>query len=219
MYVDRPIVGGGPSCSAPTLDGVLSALGSVNRDHALACLEQLRDPSRFAAPFGLRYLPAAHPSYQPEAYWRGPAWPQLEFLAIRACRRWGLEDLAEELAAKSKQAIQSVGLVRVLEPRDGSRSGSATANVVQPGRRHVTHIGSWRLKPDLGQLFRLLSEGRDGCRPQTLHSSHGHRDCRGLEADVTGSTLGRPPARWANAGRWCTTATPVPSVARARKRC
>jgi hypothetical protein len=40
---------------------VLSALGSVNRDHALACLEQLRDPSRFAAPFGLRYLPTGHP--------------------------------------------------------------------------------------------------------------------------------------------------------------
>jgi hypothetical protein len=124
MYVDRPIVGGGPSCSAPTLDGVLSALGSVNRDHALACLEQLRDPSRFAAPFGLRYLPAAHPSYQPDAYWRGPAWPQLEFLAIRACRRWGLEDLAEELAAKSKQGIHLSDWSEYWNPETGRSLGA-----------------------------------------------------------------------------------------------
>ena len=124
MYVDRPIVGGGPSCSAPTLDGVLSALGSVDPDHALACLEQLRDPSRFAAPFGLRYLPAAHPAYQPEAYWRGPAWPQLEFLAIRACRRWGLEDLAGELAARSKQAIRLSDWSEYWNPETGRGLGA-----------------------------------------------------------------------------------------------
>lgn len=105
MYVDRPLVGGGDSSTLPVLDGVLSALGSVKRDRARTCLEQLRDPSRFAAPWGLRYLPPAHPLYQPDHYWRGPAWPQLTFLAIQACRRWGLDDLATQLSEQGKRGI------------------------------------------------------------------------------------------------------------------
>jgi hypothetical protein len=96
MYVDRPLVGGGDSCRTPVLDGVLSALGTVRRDHALTCLKQLRN--RFKASWGLRYLPPEHPLYLPEVYWRGPAWPQLAFLAVQACRRWAQDDIADDLS-------------------------------------------------------------------------------------------------------------------------
>jgi glycogen debranching enzyme len=105
MYVDRPLVGGGDSHRAPVLDGVLSALASIRRKRALECLEQLRDPSRFAGRWGLRYLPPGHPQYEPDNYWRGPAWPQLTFLAVQACRRWGLDDLAAQLAEQGKLGI------------------------------------------------------------------------------------------------------------------
>jgi hypothetical protein len=105
MYVDRPLVGGGDSVRAPVLDGVLSALGNVRPERALKCLEQLRDPSLFAAPWGLRYLPRGHSRYEPDNYWRGPAWPQLTFLAVQACRRWGLDDLAARLAEQGKLGI------------------------------------------------------------------------------------------------------------------
>jgi hypothetical protein len=124
IYVDRPIIGGGESCRVPTLDGVLSALGSVRRDHALVCLEQLRDQSRFEAPFGLRYLPPAHRSYLPDSYWRGPAWPQLEFLAIQACRRWGLDDLATHLSERSKRAIPQSGWSEYWNPETGNGLGA-----------------------------------------------------------------------------------------------
>src|SRR5262245_26203563 len=105
MYVDRPLAGGGDSARAPVLDGVLSALGSIRRERALVCLEQLRDPSRYAAPWGLRYLPPGHPQYQSDRYWRGPAWPQLTFLAVQACHRWGLNDLAAQLGEQGKRGI------------------------------------------------------------------------------------------------------------------
>lgn len=109
MYADRPLVGGGDSYRVPVLDGVLSALGTVRRERALTCLEQLRDPSRFAAPWGLRYLPPTHPQYQPDNYWRGPAWPQLAFLAVEACRRWGLDNLADQLSEQGKRGIVQAG--------------------------------------------------------------------------------------------------------------
>jgi len=124
IYIDRPIVGGGESCRIPTLDGVLSALGSIRQERALACLDQLRDPSRFEAPFGLRYLPATHPLYLPNSYWRGPAWPQLEFLAIQACRRWGQDDLATQLSERSKQGIARSDWAEYWNPETGSGLGA-----------------------------------------------------------------------------------------------
>ena len=65
----------------------------------------------------------------------------------------------------------------------------------------------------------LLIRGAGRVSAPDVEFSHGHRDCRGQEGDVIGSTSGRPPARWSNAAARCTTATPVPAVARARKRC
>jgi hypothetical protein len=124
MYVDRPLVGGGPSCQIPTLDGVLSALGSVSRKRAVACLDQLRDPARFAARFGLRYLPPDHPTYQPGEYWRGAAWPQLAFLAVRACERWSLDKLAQEIAEKGRASIRTAGWSEFWNPESGEGRGA-----------------------------------------------------------------------------------------------
>ncbi len=124
MYVDRPVIGGGVSCNVPVLDGVLSALGSVRQEHALACLEQLRNPSLFAAPFGLRYLPVSHPLYLPDGYWRGPVWPQLTFLAVQASRRWGLDDLAIILAEQGRRGIIQSGWSEYWNPETGHGLGA-----------------------------------------------------------------------------------------------
>jgi hypothetical protein len=124
MYVDRPVVGGGDSHRVPTLDGILAALGSVRRDRALACLDQLRDPTRFAAPWGLRYLPAGDPRYLPDAYWRGPAWPPLEFLAVQACRRWSEGDLADQIADRGRRAIVRSGWSEYWNPETGAGRGA-----------------------------------------------------------------------------------------------
>jgi len=123
-YVDLPIVGGGESCRIPTLDGAITALGSVRRERAMQCLDQLRDPARFAAPFGLRYLPVEHPLYLPDAYWRGPAWPQLTFLAVEACRRWGQDDLAAQLSEHGKRSIVRSGWAEYWNPETGDGLGA-----------------------------------------------------------------------------------------------
>ena len=124
LYVDRPLVGGGDSHRVPTLDGVLSALGSVRPERALACLEHLLDPAEFAGPWGLRYLPVRDPRYLPDGYWRGPAWPQLEFLAVQACRRWGVHDLADQIADRGKRAIVRSGWAEYWNPETGDGRGA-----------------------------------------------------------------------------------------------
>ncbi len=124
MYVDRALVGGGPSVRVPTLDGVLATLGTVSRERAAIALDQLRDPDRFAGPHGLRYVAADHPAYRSDLYWRGPAWPQLTLLAVEACRRWGHDELATSLADQARKSIPGSGWSEYWDPETGAGLGA-----------------------------------------------------------------------------------------------
>jgi hypothetical protein len=108
LWLDAAVVGGGASVTAPTLDGVYGALATADPERAHRALAQLLDPERFGAPYGLRYLPPDHPKYQAGEYWRGPAWPQLNYMAWVAAQRWKRSDVADAVAAMSlRGATQS----------------------------------------------------------------------------------------------------------------
>jgi len=124
LYVDRAVVGGGPSVRVPTLDGVLATLGTVSRARAGVALDQLRDPARFAGPHGLRYVAADHPTYRSDQYWRGPSWPQLTLLAVQACRRWGYDELADSVADQARTAIPGAGWSEYWDPETGEGLGA-----------------------------------------------------------------------------------------------
>ena len=98
VWVDQALVGGGPSTHVPTLDGIFGALVTAAEERADRALSQLLDPERFNAPFGLRYLPRQHPGYRANAYWRGPAWPQLSYMAYETAQRWRRTDVADAIA-------------------------------------------------------------------------------------------------------------------------
>jgi glucosylglycerate hydrolase len=58
----------------------------------------LVDPGAYGAPHGPRGVHPDEPAYQPDRYWRGPAWPQLTYLLALAARRAGEVGAAAELA-------------------------------------------------------------------------------------------------------------------------
>lgn len=124
LYVDRALVGGGPSVRVPTLDGVLATLGTVSRKRAAIALDQLRNPERFAGPHGLRYVAADHPAYRSDRYWRGPSWPQLTLLVIEACRRWGQDELATSIADQARRSIPGTGWSEYWDPETGKGLGA-----------------------------------------------------------------------------------------------
>jgi hypothetical protein len=107
LWSDIALVGrglGGSSTRIPTMDATLPALCTGNRAHALAALEQLTDPARFGAPYGPRFVPRSHPTYHPTHYWRGPAWPQLNYLAVVAARQCDEPLIAGNIGETTKKA-------------------------------------------------------------------------------------------------------------------
>ncbi|MBV9290867.1 MAG: hypothetical protein JO222_00325 [Frankiales bacterium] len=128
LWADRPVVGGGAggggSSGWPTLDGVLGALATPDEARANVALDQVLDEARFAAPFGVRYVPRGHPAYLPDQYWRGPAWPQLNYLVWVAAQRWGRLDVCETVARWSIAATESSALAEYWNPETGGGLGA-----------------------------------------------------------------------------------------------
>jgi hypothetical protein len=124
LWIDRPLIGGGPRCTAPTLDGALGAL--VTRDPAKAerALGQLTDPQRFAAPYGLAYVAHQDPSYDPGGYWRGAAWPQLNYLLAVAADRWHDDATYSRIREMSFAGTLASGFAEYWNPEDGTGLGA-----------------------------------------------------------------------------------------------
>lgn len=124
LWADRAVVGGGPSAAIPTLDGVFGALVTDDESRAVRALDQLADPQRFGTDQGLSFLPPSHPRFEADQYWRGPAWPQLNYMAYVAARRWSAAPLADRIAAVSQTAAVASGFAEYWDPLTGNGLGA-----------------------------------------------------------------------------------------------
>ncbi len=124
LWSDVPVVGGGSSAELPTLDGVLPALVTADREKAMAALDQVIDPARFAAPFGLAYVAQDSPAFDADGYWRGTAWMQLNYLVRLAALRWERYDVVDAVRASSRAAAVQARFAEHWNPRTGKGRGA-----------------------------------------------------------------------------------------------
>ncbi len=108
----------------PTLDGALGALVTGDQGKADRVLGQLGDPERFGAPYGLAYLPRGHAAYDPGEYWRGAAWPQLNYLLAVAAQRWGDHATYDRIREMSYAGVLASGFAEYWNPEDGTGLGA-----------------------------------------------------------------------------------------------
>ncbi|MCW2915781.1 MAG: hypothetical protein JWN52_3849 [Actinomycetia bacterium] len=124
LWSDAPVIGGGGTASIPTLDGVLGALVTPDAAKATRALDQLIDPDRFAAPYGLTYVARDHPAYDSDGYWRGTAWMQMNYLAAFAAQRWGRHDIVNAIAVMSRAAVEHSRFAEHWNPETGQGHGA-----------------------------------------------------------------------------------------------
>jgi hypothetical protein len=120
LWSDLPYVGDGASATVPTLDGAFGALSTNDPAKAARVLDGWATPGAY----GLAFVPADHPSYQPDEYWRGPAWPQLNYLAGQAAQRWGRTDVYDAIGAASRRAALASGFSEYWDPETGRGLGA-----------------------------------------------------------------------------------------------
>jgi hypothetical protein len=123
LWDDFAIVGGGSSVNIPTVDGVLPALVTSNPRFASSALEQLVHPDGFSARYGLTFLRQTDDRFLPDIYWRGPAWPHLEYLLWLAALRWSRADIASSIAAAAIKGVLKAEFAEYWNPLTGQGHG------------------------------------------------------------------------------------------------
>jgi glycogen debranching enzyme len=124
LWSDVAVVGGGESVHVPTLDGVLGALVTDDPAKAGRALDQLADPQRFAAPYGLNFVAREARSYHPDQYWRGSAWMQMNYLARLAALRWERTDLVAAIHSMSVRGALQGRFAEHWNPQTGKGHGA-----------------------------------------------------------------------------------------------
>jgi hypothetical protein len=124
LWSDIAVIGGGGSVHVPTLDGLLPALVTADQGKAARALDQLADPNRFAAPYGVNYVARNAPSYRPDQYWRGSAWMQMNYLARLAALRWERDDLVAAIRTMSIRGALKGGYAEHWNPQTGKGQGA-----------------------------------------------------------------------------------------------
>lgn len=127
LWADRPVVGGdGRTHTTPISDGAMPALVSTDRERVRRALGTLTDPQVFGGtPFGPTNVARDQPSYDPGAYWRGAAWPNMSYLLWLAARRGDHTVVADQIARNTIAGAEASGWAEYWNPETGAGLGAA----------------------------------------------------------------------------------------------
>lgn len=126
-WADTPgggIPGVAPSRRVRTLEALLPTLVVRDRDQVAAALASLVDPTAFGAAHGPTQVHRGERTYDPDTYWRGPAWPQLSYLLWLAASRRGAAEVADVVATTFVAGAVRSGMAEHWHPDTGSGQGA-----------------------------------------------------------------------------------------------
>ena len=107
-----------------TLDALLPLLVVDDERQVEGAVATLSDPAGFAAPYGPAGVHRTEPAFQPDAYWRGAAWPPLTYLLWLAATRRHRSALADDLAVALRSGVRESAFSEYHNPLTGARRGA-----------------------------------------------------------------------------------------------
>lgn len=123
-FDDGPTASG--SGRARTVDALLPLLVTEHAASRHAAVEELLDEDAHAGAFGPRGVHVGEPTYERNAYWRGPVWPQLAYLLWVALVRGRAEevDAAEVIRTTTVAGAVASGLAEYWDGDRGTGLGA-----------------------------------------------------------------------------------------------
>ena len=106
----------GASGRVRTLDALLPLLVTRDETARTRTHRSLFDPSEYGAAFGPCGVHRGEAVFSPDTYWRGPTWPQLNYLFWLAAQRAGDVALAQQIARLTVAGALRSGLAEYWEP-------------------------------------------------------------------------------------------------------
>jgi glycogen debranching enzyme len=118
------VVGPGATAAVRTLDALLPVLVSADDAAVGSALAEVVDDRAFGGSFGPAATHRLEPTFDPVAYWRGPAWPQLTYLLWVAAARRGDWSVAAALSTRLVAGARQSGFAEYWHPDTGQGLGA-----------------------------------------------------------------------------------------------
>ena len=87
-------------------------------------LKLMADPIKFGLPHPAPTIPADSPDFEPNRYWHGPTWTNINWLIIQGLLRHGRTTEATTLRAKTLELVETVGCREYFSPKTGEGLGA-----------------------------------------------------------------------------------------------
>ena len=107
-----------------TAYGLLGLLVESDAERAAAIAADLTDRRAHGGDFGPTGVHRAEPAFAARSYWRGPSWPQLDYLLWLGLRRAGRLEAAETVARATVAGATESGLAEYWDSDDGTGLGA-----------------------------------------------------------------------------------------------
>jgi hypothetical protein len=124
----RTWVDDGPTASGSgrvrTAEALLPLLVEQDPRIVGSVVSELTDPRALGGAFGPAQVHRDEPTYRQGSYWRGPSWPQLDDLLIRALRGCGEAGAADDLSRSARAGAWASGWAEYWDA-DDARPGGA----------------------------------------------------------------------------------------------
>lgn len=99
----------GASGAARTIDALLPLLVSANDRAVQTALALIVDRDAYGATYGPAGVHRKEASFEPGSYWRGPAWPQINYLLWFGARSRGVANVAATIAKALRAGARRSG--------------------------------------------------------------------------------------------------------------
>lgn len=98
--------------------------GCISKERAGQLVKMLEDEHMFAANYPVPSVPLNSEWFQPQAYWQGPTWVNMNWLIIDGLKRYGYHEHAAALTESTLEMARMSGFAEYFSPLDGSAAGA-----------------------------------------------------------------------------------------------
>ena len=98
--------------------------GLASPAQATRLVERLRAPSGFWPRFPVPSVPTDAPYYEPDRYWKGPTWVNMNWVIIEGLRRYRFHALADELRDRTLDLVDEMGFAEYFSALTGTGFGA-----------------------------------------------------------------------------------------------
>ncbi len=98
--------------------------GLVTKKRAQTLVNKLTDNNLFWTPYPVPTVSLSHPQFNPESYWRGTTWVNINWFLIRGLLKYGYKKVADHLISETLKMVSQGGFKEYFNPITGRGLGA-----------------------------------------------------------------------------------------------